>query len=157
MRPKRFETPAHSMKFAGLLALAVFALVAWAPPARACSCSRPSLRTALEGADFVADVRVLEVRALGDGMMSGQALLYRVERIYKAPATIAEGDEIWVYHQTCNSSGYTAREVGGRRIWFMNTRRGVLGHHFCSTSLDSYAAVPHVLLESRAHWLESRP
>ena len=73
-----------------------------------------------------------------------------------APPTIAEGDVVWVYHQTCNSMGYEPSEVGGRLIWFMGMRRGQLVHHYCSTSLQSSAPTPHVLLESRSRWLARR-
>lgn len=156
MRQSRSRVPAHSTSFA-LSAALVLGVVAFAPTAHACSCRRNSVRSALESADFVADLRVLQVRPLDEGaMFPGQYLLYRVERVYKGPATLAEGDEIWIYHQTCNSSGYDAAQVGGRRIWFMDARRGVPQHHYCSTSLDSYLPVPHVLLESRARWLESQ-
>ena len=144
------------IRVASLIAMVVLGVVASASPAQACSCARPSLRSALESAVFVADLRVLEVRPLDLSGFGGQYLLYRVERVYKAPSTIAEGDEIWVYHQTCNSSGYEATEVGGRRIWFMGISGGVPAHHFCSTSLDSDAPVPHFLLQSRAHWLDGR-
>lgn len=143
------------MRFAWLLAFGL-ACVSAVPPAAACSCSRPSIRSALEDAVLVADMRVLEVRPLDDALLPGQYLLYRVERIYKAPPTIAEGDVVWVYHQTCNSMGYEPSEVGGRLIWFMWMRRGQLVHHYCSTSLQSSAPTPHVLLESRSRWLARR-
>ncbi|MAQ14613.1 MAG: hypothetical protein CMN30_07430 [Sandaracinus sp.] len=125
-------------------------------PATACTCMRPPFLSALGAADVVADIRVLEVRA-DQGPLSGrQAMLYRIERIFKGPPDLEEGSEVWVSHHTCTSMPYPSTEVGGRRIWFMSREGGRLSHDYCSTSLDSAGPLPLVLLQARARWLASR-
>ncbi len=122
----------------------------------ACSCMRLSILEALGAADVVADIRVLEVREDRGPWLGGQAMLYRIERIFKGPPDLEEGSEVWVFHQTCNSMPYPSTEIGGRRIWFMSRTGGRLSHHYCSTSLDSAGPLPLVLLQARARWMAGR-
>jgi hypothetical protein len=133
-----------------LLALLALASAFASTPVQACSCRVPSLREALLRADVVAEVRLLEVGpADPEDDFEVQALRVRLERVFKGPPSLSDGEERWVGHPRCNSHPARRRSVGRRWVQFFSVRYGRLVAGHCSRRLSAWAPLPRALLELR--------
>lgn len=146
------------------VALFTGVFVTWtvgATAACACSCIRLSPEGALHRAYVVAELTVLEVGDVTpetlDTGFDRQVLRVRLERIFKAPPGFADGDELFVVHEACNSLSLTPASAGHRSILYLaEAGPGLLIYRFCARTDSVWAPLPYALIESRRSWLAGR-